>query len=188
MNPHDIRCALAVLAGLVLLGGFAPRHAAGEEDVAIGRLFLSPAERQLLDQRRGRTVSDTELPADLLPARALPQRRLALNGVVRRDGHEPLVWINGAPATVPGQGVRVRSGGTRPGDRVTLEVGRSGALVRLKPGQAFDPVTGQVHDCIACGAAPPPPAAPGPPPPEPVAGVVTAADAAAAGDAAAAPQ
>ena len=46
MSPHDIRRVLTVLTGLVLLGGFAPRHAAGDEEAAIGRLFLSPAERQ----------------------------------------------------------------------------------------------------------------------------------------------
>lgn len=153
MKTVVLRTAALVVVLLSTALAQPPGKAPGA-DAAIGRLFLTPQQRQDLDQRRGAATSDTGLPADLLPARKLPVRRLVLNGVVR-GGREPLVWINGEPATALGKAVRVRSGPDRQ-QRVTLEVGRDGASARLKPGQAWEPATGTVHDCATCGQAPMP--------------------------------
>lgn len=152
MNRRALAPALAVAALTAALGA-ATRPALADDGAALGRLFLTPQQRQLLDQRRADPAGKTnaDLPADLLPARAAPPRRVVLNGVIRRGSEPPLVWINGRRADgSPDEGVRVRRGPDRQ-DRVTLEAGRTGAVVRLKPGQAWDPASGRVSDCLPCG-------------------------------------
>jgi hypothetical protein len=62
------------------------------------------------------------------------------------------VWINGQPAeraADSGNGVRVRRGPDAQG-RTTVETVHDGARARLKPGQTWDPESGQVLDCSQC--------------------------------------
>ncbi len=150
-----------LLVALLTAAGAMPDAARAED--ALGRLFLTPEQRHALDQQRLRPAGrpDAELPGDLLPARAGAGRRVVLNGVIRRGQQEPLVWINGQPASVsavPGSGLQVRRGPDSQ-NRVTVGVERAGAAARLKPGQAWDPASGEVSDCVQCDQPPLAPAA-----------------------------
>ncbi len=120
---------------------------------ALGRLFMTPAERRALDARRASAVSREEgAPQDMLPAGTTAGRRVVLSGVVRRPGAGPVVWINGReldPATMARSRVRLRHGPDAE-NRVVLEEGDEGASARLKPGQAWDPASGSVSDCRDC--------------------------------------
>lgn len=145
---------------VLALGGAAPREAGAADKTSLGRLFLTPEQRRLLDEQRAHPASriDSALPKDLLPARTAAGRRVVLNGVVRRASAEPVVWIDGraaGAAPIAGGRLQVRRGPDAQ-NRVTLESTGDHAVARLKPGQSWDPVTGRVSDCVQCGALPPP--------------------------------
>lgn len=145
---------------LVLIGLAAgPGHAAEP----LGRLFMTPEQRQALDALRG---SGGELPADPVgrdPAASSPaDGRVVMNGVVRRSRGPDVVWVNGGRTGAPEARIRLRQGPDS-ANRVTLENAADGSTVRLKPGQFWEPATGRVADCHDCG----PRAAAGPIPPAP---------------------
>lgn len=154
--PRWLGMAVSVVLALSASRGPA---VAGEAHAAplpeLGRLFLTPEQRRMLDAERARPSSklDSGLPGDLLPARAA-ERRVVLSGVLRRGEGESVVWVNGrqADAAALARGRLQMRHGPDAQNRVTLESGDDGAVARLKPGQAWDPVSGDVTDCIQCGA------------------------------------
>jgi hypothetical protein len=147
-----LRAALALVALAAVLG---PRAADADGADALGRLFLTPAERAALDRERPRAGGPAAdgWPRDLLPARAVPRQRVVLNGLVRREAGAPVVWINGRVAPA--------GAGSAP-DRQARVAVRAAGGARLKPGQAWDPATGRISECAGCGAPAPavPPAQP----------------------------
>ncbi|MDR1996299.1 hypothetical protein [Azonexus sp.] len=72
---------MKIIASLLLLL-LATIPAAGEE-AGLGRLFLTPQQRQALDQQRLRGPGDGG------------ERHLTVNGEVRRSGGGTTRWING---------------------------------------------------------------------------------------------
>lgn len=66
----------------LLLAAAAP--AIGDE-ASLGRLFLTPQQRQALDQQRLRAPGDDGM------------RRLTVTGEIRRSGGSTTRWINGQP-------------------------------------------------------------------------------------------
>jgi hypothetical protein len=152
--------ALALALAVALLGAVPARGGETDDGAVLGRIFMTPAERRALDQRRERGSADeTALPRDLLPARARVERRVVMNGLVRPSHAEPVIWINGKPTRLPG--------GPDAQDRVTVRSGGAGPAVRLKPGQSWDPLTRRVRDCAQCAAPPPAPPEPAVAPAEP---------------------
>jgi len=150
--PWLARLVLCVFAAAI----GAPAAASADEAAGLGRLFLTPEQRRVLDEQRSDPAIriDTRLPKDLLPARLAVDRRVVVNGLVRRGDADPVVWINGQRASgapIAAGRLRVRHGTDRQ-NRVTLEGAGGKAVARLKPGQAWDPRTGAVTDCIECGA------------------------------------
>jgi hypothetical protein len=126
-----------------------------DDGVELGRIFLTPTERRLLDQRRMHPAQSTDgLPRNLLPGRPQPAQRLVMNGLVRRGREAPVVWLNGERA---GAAANVRIAGV-PDRRQSVPVESDGnGTRRLKPGQAWDLQTGRVSECMPCS--PPVPAA-----------------------------
>ena len=185
---------LVAAASVLLALGAAPGPvvadtAAAATPPALGRVFLTPEQRRMLDAQRPGPASqgDSSLPRDLLPARTAAERRVVLNGVVRRGDRGPVVWINGREvdaAVLAHGGLQMRHGPDTQ-NRVTLESRDDRAVVRLKPGQAWDPVSGAVTDCVQCGA-PPTPAVTAPVEPAAAVAPPAAAPAAAPGPAVAA--
>jgi hypothetical protein len=147
----------------LLLAGAAT---AGAEPPPLGRVFFAPAERDALDAARvGRAAAPV----------AAASGTVTLDGVVRRSTGPAVVWVNGSTAAGARRGLPGR------GDAVVVE--SAGRRVRLKPGQAFDPATGRVRDCVGCRPPAPAAADPGAAPADPASG--TAGDAAADATAAA---
>ena len=112
------RCAKNTIGVLVVACGLVATGVAAEEeskvyesldDVAVGRIFLSPAQRSSLDARRGKEspVATANLPAATSMARHSPDAA----GYILRSGGPSRVWSNGN--FVPARDV---SGVTFPGD------------------------------------------------------------------------
>ncbi|MGE5028237.1 MAG: hypothetical protein ACM3JK_07160 [Betaproteobacteria bacterium] len=100
----------------------------------IGRLFFYPEERAMLDQMRNKDG-----------AISTPAEQIRLNGIVRRSDGKNTVWINQQPQHENRlhQGIAIPGQDARPSAILTLP---SGGQVRLKAGQTFDAVKGQVRE------------------------------------------
>lgn len=123
---------LVATCGLAATGSAAEEEAPVYEllaDVKIGRVFLSPAQRHSLDDRRGKApaVATASAPA----ARSVAKQSPDAAGYIKRSGGPSRVWSNGN--FVPADDV---SGVTFPGD---IEVLRKATLKpEIDPGAADD--------------------------------------------------
>jgi hypothetical protein len=136
---------------LLLLGATLVRSATAGEPATLGRLFLSPEERRALDQERERLHRPGSSGAASAVPGASAGDRVVLNGVVARSHGPAVAWLNGR-AVRPGMGqadaVSIDPGPATAG--VTVTSAADGARARLKPGQAWDPGTGKVSECLRC--------------------------------------
>lgn len=146
------RAPVTVLA-LVLVAAATPALAASPE-FDDQRLFTTAEQRAHLDDVRDGTAVRRDEPEERRDEPALPEIErpppppsVRLQGFVRRSGGPPAVWVN-EDSTLAGDRVagdlRVHSGHIR-GDTVVIEL-PDGRIVRLKPGQTWDPESGQVVD------------------------------------------
>jgi hypothetical protein len=130
--------ALAGALGLLLMA-CAPARAQ-----ELGRLFFTPEQRVTLDARRKARLPDKPAAAVV----AAPVTRV--DGYVKRSGGPPTVWVNGDPLSESApEAPRIDASG--PGGSVSINLGESGGRTRLKPGEALDRGTGEVHDVIGEG-------------------------------------
>lgn len=138
---------------LILLLATTVAHA----DDSLGRLFLTVEQRLELDAQRDPNAPHAA--AGLAGVGTATERTVVVNGIVRRSGGTDVVWINGARTSAASeQSVQLQRGPDR-SNRVTLK-SADGSVVRLKPGQYWDPATGRVADCLGCIPAPAPAAKP----------------------------
>lgn len=118
------------------------------------RLFTTDEQRAHLDDLREGTATsrepegdDRRRQAELPEIEREPPPSVRVQGFVRRSGGPPAVWLND-DSTLAGDRIggelRVHSGSIR-GDTVTVEL-PDGRIVRLKPGQTWDPESGRVVD------------------------------------------
>jgi hypothetical protein len=133
-----------------LLGLLALAALPGSAAEPLGRLFMTPEERRSLDSLREQggdafAPASGEASSSTTPA----DRRVVVNGVVRRSLGLDVVWVNGNRTGAPDAPIRLRQGPDR-ANRVTLEDAADGTTVRLKPGQYWEPATGLVADCQDC--------------------------------------
>jgi hypothetical protein len=124
-----MRLACLVLAGLL---GLAAGPAAAQD--RLGRLFLTPQQREDLDRRRQANIREAAVVADSL---------VTINGQVSRSSGKSTAWING----VPQESTR------KPQDpaRVTLPGAEGAPPVSVKIGQTLDKVRGEVKDGLGEG-------------------------------------
>jgi hypothetical protein len=153
------RTISALLRALAVAGAtcavLAP-SAHADDAATLGRLFFMPQERRTLDEQRSKPPTATSDVSDSSAPREQGDRRVVLNGVVRRGERETAVFVNGRPAHEVEGDVQVRRGPDSE-NRVVVEAGRSGARARLKPGQTWDVASGEVLDCLRCAEAAPDP-------------------------------
>ena len=143
---------MTVTQRVIVLGLLCLAAMPGTAGDSLGRLFMTPEQRRTLDAGR-ESGSDVLTDAAGLATSVAPpaDTPVVLNGVVRRSRGPDVVWVNGNRANARlGQPLRVHRGPDA-GNRVTLE-NADGTLVRLKPGQFWDPATGRVADCSDCRA------------------------------------
>lgn len=125
-----------------LLAGAAFAAQAQAQRPQLGRLFLSPEQRAQLDaQRYGPPAADPALAPPPPPPPPAPP--VELNGVVVRSSGRSTVWLNEEVQNEPHNRLaRDKSG--NPGT-LTLRLS-TGQVVRLKPGQRYDPASGTVTE------------------------------------------
>ena len=142
--------ALILMLALLWIGGVsAPAPARAQ--VALGRLFATPAERQAMEANRGQTQApppDAQGQPPLPPADgqqaaapAAPET-LVMNGVLRSSSGRSTVWLNDVPQSGAQNKLSKRGAGA-PALTVTLP---SGKKVILKAGQRYDLNEGRVKD------------------------------------------
>ncbi len=128
---------IAPLAALLLFG-LAPACAE-----PIGRLFLSPDERAMLERQRNDAGTAST-----------PAGRITLNGLVRRSSGKTTAWINQRPQNEDEnpQGVAVLKAPAKSSAALLLP---SGKRVDLKVGQTLDMAQGTVRESYGDAVAAP---------------------------------
>lgn len=134
------RVAALALALAASLGGMAPGASAAD----LGRLILTPEQREALDARRKARLPDKPAAG---PTAIAPVTRV--DGFVQRAGGRSTVWVNGQAVTEgsPDSAARIARGA--PG--VSLRLGDEGRDVRTQVGQSVDASTGAVIDPLDGG-------------------------------------
>lgn len=107
--------------------------AAAEE---LGRLFLTPQQRQDLDRRRATNRAEEEAPQ-------IKEGPLTLGGHIQRSSGKTATWINGAPQYDNGPG--------RDPAQVTVVPNAGEPGIRLKVGQTYERASGKVRDALEGG-------------------------------------
>jgi hypothetical protein len=98
----------------------------------LGRLFLTPERRALLEHQRRTNVEETQ---------ALEGSTLSLDGVVVRSGGKSTVWINGRPQHDDTRGAPVQAGvAPREPGRARLAAGGE-APANLRVGESINMAT-----------------------------------------------
>ncbi len=144
--------------GLLSMGLLSMGKASAEP---LGRLFFSVPERAALDAARGAARAPafdlTDRAAGkraAIPESPAAQPSVSVDGMITRERGPATLWLNGAPQEAPnvagpGMPLRVTAGA------VEISPGEGRSVVRVKPGQTFDPATGGVSENGAApGAAP----------------------------------
>ncbi len=118
---------LIALAGVTTAG--TPSRAAD-----MGRLFLTPEQRDDLDRRRANNVQDAVVTA---------ASRVTVGGQVARSSGRNTVWLNGIP----------QFDGPRAPDpaRVAVPKGEQEGTVTLKIGETLDRASGEVNNGLDGG-------------------------------------
>ncbi|MGB5079176.1 MAG: hypothetical protein WBO23_00355 [Burkholderiales bacterium] len=124
------------LARPVLAAAFLSAVAAGPAMAAedLGRLFLTPQQRQELDRRRNANIRESAVVVENL---------VTATGQVSRSSGKNTFWLNGVPQANP----------RKPLDpaKVTVPAGEGEASVTLKIGQTLDKVRGEIRDELGRG-------------------------------------
>lgn len=136
MTPPRLACILllpAFLSGLALPVAAEP----------LGRLFLTPERRALLEHQRRTNVQE---------AQSLEGTTVSLNGIVVRSGGKATVWINGRPQHDAALGAPVQAGlNAREPARARLTAGEE-APADLSVGESINLATREKNDVVAPGA------------------------------------
>lgn len=122
-------CGLLVLLALACIA----EPAAAEE---LGRLFLTPQQRQDLERRRTSNRVEEEAPQ-------IMEGPLRVDGQVRRSSGKTTTWINSAPEYD-------NQTGSDPA-RVTVVPNPGEPGISLKVGQTYERTTNEVRDLLSGG-------------------------------------
>jgi len=114
----------------------APAATAAEE---LGRLFLTPQQRQDLDRRRATNRAEEEAP----PQIKIQEGPVTLEGHVQRSSGRTTTWINGVPQN--------DSHASRDPTRLTVVPNEGEPGVSLKVGQIYERMSGTVRDKLNGG-------------------------------------
>ncbi len=112
----------------------APAAAAAAEE--LGRLFLTPQQRQDLDRRRATNRAEEEAPQ-------IREGPLTLEGHLQRSSGRTATWINGVP--------QYDSHASRDPARIMVVPNQGEPGVSLSVGQIYERSSGQVRDKLGGG-------------------------------------
>lgn len=130
--------------------------AAGETPQRLGKLFLSPAERASLEVIRRNSpspdkiiaASDIEEDKVDIPAEAVASTPVMVKGYIRRSDGKNTVWVNNQALTEKTATREFAVGALQKNSgqvQVTVN-GTEKKTVALKPGQIYDPSSGQTYN------------------------------------------
>lgn len=122
-----------VALALILSCLCAPAAEAADE---LGRLFLTPQQRQDLDRRRATNRAEEEAPQ-------VKEGPLTLEGHVQRSSGRTTTWINGVP--------QYDNHASRDPARVTVVPNEGEPGISLKVGQVYERMSGEVRDNLQGG-------------------------------------
>lgn len=133
----------------------------------LGRLFLTPEQRQRLEALRHRPPPSEPRPAPqaapVVVEPEIPDPSITVSGIVTRSGGKSTAWVNGMntyEGDLSSQNIRVDPRAIY-SDSVPVQLPNQRGTVRLKPGQSYDPAAKAVQDGVdAVQKASPQPAAP----------------------------
>ncbi len=131
-SPRSARALRRTVAFALALACLAGPIGAQE----LGRLFLTPQQRQDLDRRRATNRAEEEAPQ-------IKEGPLTLDGRVQRSSGKSATWVNGVPQYDTSNG--------RDASRATVVPNEGEAGVKLKVGQTYDRASGEVRDLLGRG-------------------------------------
>jgi len=117
-----------------------------------GRLFTTPAERATLDHlRQTRKIEPVNVDTatqEIMELAPVTPPSVSVQGYVKRnDGKKGTVWVNDQPLQENTSSGGVEVGKLpRTGNEVQLKVPGLDRSLKLKAGQAYDPVTGSISE------------------------------------------
>ena len=120
-----------VLGALLAFAAWTPPAFAAED---LGRLFLTPQQRQDLDRRRAANIQE---------ALVVQESTVTLQGRVSRSSGKTTTWVNRMPQHDSFTGADPA--------RAALPTGEGQPEVTLKVGQTHDNVRGEIRDGLAGG-------------------------------------
>ena len=134
MNHRHLISALLILATALSL------NASAEEK--LGRLFLTPQRRAVLEQQRQYNIEEQQTPQGAT---------MSLDGVIVRSSGKKTVWINGRAQNDnnSGTGISTNVSAGTPG-QAGIEAG-DGANTRLRVGQKINRATREISDGLDGG-------------------------------------
>lgn len=107
---------------------------------ALGKLFLTPEKRQLLDRQRDSNLRESE---------SVESETLQLDGVVQRSSGRHSVWVNQRMQSENDKGLAV---GVQPRSPASADIAPSKEpATRLRVGESLDRGTGQRQDVVPPG-------------------------------------
>lgn len=123
---------------------FAATLPAGAAAEPLGRLFLTPERRAILERQRQSNIQEQ--------AQAIEGATMSLDGVITRSSGKATVWINGRPQNenMVGTGVQADVSRHEP-SRATLVTGEE-APAALRVGESINRATREKNDVVAPGA------------------------------------
>lgn len=134
-RERSVRLRRSALLALALASVFAASASVGADD-DLGRLFLTPQERQELDRRRANNLGERDATRPTTP---MP---VTVNGKVVRSSGKTTTWINGVPhddtyrgsdpARVAVRGRSVKVGETLDQSRGTVSDPLPGAEIQIR--------------------------------------------------------
>ena len=146
MNTHAVaarrrkRRARHQLGALALIGALAAPSCAQDATPALGRLFFSAAQRQMLDRQRQLNIKEA-VAAD---------PTLTIDGVITRSSGKRTVWINGVAQNETPDGTGVVS--PRRDDPGQVVVHAPGAKpVKARVGDSVDRHSGEATGLLGGG-------------------------------------
>lgn len=136
---------------LILLISCLPMLASAAEQSALGRLFLTPAERSALDIIRQnsrppeKVVTSASIDEDEGTNTPPAPPIVTIQGYVKRSDGKGTVWVNGQPMQEKSTSSNIEVGRLqRNTNDVQIKLPSAGQTVKLKAGQSYDPVRGKI--------------------------------------------
>ncbi|MCG8381648.1 MAG: hypothetical protein MJA28_05430 [Gammaproteobacteria bacterium] len=137
----------AVCLSLTVAFGASFANAARDDFLEQHRLFMQPGERDKLDQVRAKNFAKEQKspPKKTIVKKAVPVPPVKVQGFIQRSDGKTTTWLNDQNTLESRTVDKTLNVGKSPdaSGRVRVKL-PNGKTITLKPGQTYDPKTGQI--------------------------------------------